>query len=122
MTRRAAVLDALEPAAVASLSRATFAKLGIKPGDMVRVTTRRGDVELDSRQDDAIPDGVVFIPFAFVEAAANILTNPALDHSARFRNSSSARQKLSRRKRGESQRNSLADPSRKLGTPARLHL
>ena len=31
------------------------------------------------RQDDAIPDGVVFIPFAFVEAAANLLTNPALD-------------------------------------------
>jgi len=60
MTRRAAVLDALEPAAVASLSRATFAKLGIKPGDMVRVTTRRGEVELDSRQDDATPDGVVF--------------------------------------------------------------
>ncbi len=79
MTRRATVLDALEPAAVASLSRGTFAKLGIKPGDMVRVTTRRGEVELNSRQDDAIPDGVVFIPFAYVEAAANILTNPALD-------------------------------------------
>ena len=79
MTRRAAVLDALEPAAVASLSRGTFLKLGIKPGDVVRVTTRRGEVELYSRQDDAIPDGVVFIPFAFVEAAANILTNPALD-------------------------------------------
>jgi formate dehydrogenase major subunit len=79
MTRRATVLDALEPAAVASLSPGTFAKLGIKPGDMVRVTTRRGEIELNSRQDDAIPDGVVFIPFAFVEAAANILTNPALD-------------------------------------------
>ncbi|HXX07418.1 MAG TPA: formate dehydrogenase subunit alpha [Pseudolabrys sp.] len=79
MTRRATVLDALEPAAVASLSRGTFAKLGIKPGDMVRVTTRRGEVELNSRQDDGVPDGVVFIPFAFVEAAANILTNPALD-------------------------------------------
>jgi len=79
MTRRATVLDALEPSAVASLSRGTFSKLGIKPGDMVRVTTRRGTVELSSRQDDAIPDGVVFIPFAFVEAAANILTNPALD-------------------------------------------
>jgi formate dehydrogenase major subunit len=79
MTRRAAVLDALEPAAVASLSRGTFVKLGIKPGDMVRVATRRGEVELNSRQDDGIPDGVVFIPFAFVEAAANILTNPALD-------------------------------------------
>jgi Uncharacterized anaerobic dehydrogenase len=46
---------------------------------MVKVTTRRGEVELAARQDDAIPDGVVFIPFAYVEAAANILTNPALD-------------------------------------------
>jgi formate dehydrogenase major subunit len=36
-------------------------------------------VELSARQDDAVPDGVVFIPFAFVEAAANLLTNPALD-------------------------------------------
>ncbi len=79
MTRRATVLDALEPGAVASLSRGTFAKLGIKPGDRVRVTTRRGEIELASRQDDAIPDGVVFIPFAYVEAAANMLTNPALD-------------------------------------------
>jgi formate dehydrogenase major subunit len=46
---------------------------------MVRVATRRGTVELAARQDDAIPDGVVFIPFAFVEAAANLLTNPKLD-------------------------------------------
>src|SRR6202007_1425377 len=79
MTRRATVLDALEPSAVASVSRGTIAKLGIKPGDPIRVTTRRGTVELASRQDDGIPDGVVFIPFAFVEAAANLLTNPALD-------------------------------------------
>ena len=54
-------------------------KLGIKPGDPVRVTTRRGVVELTARQDDAVPDGVVFIPFAYVEAAANLLTNPKLD-------------------------------------------
>jgi formate dehydrogenase major subunit len=79
MTRRATVLDALEPSAVASLSRGTFAKLGIAPGDMVRVSTRRGTVVLNARQDDAIPDGVVFIPFAYVEAAANLLTNPKLD-------------------------------------------
>jgi formate dehydrogenase major subunit len=46
---------------------------------MVRVSTRRGVVELSARQDDAVPDGVVFIPFAYVEAAANLLTNPALD-------------------------------------------
>jgi formate dehydrogenase major subunit len=79
MTRRASTLDALEPGAVANLSRGTIAKLGIEPGDMVRVTTRRGTIELIARQDDAIPDGVVFIPFAFAEAAANLLTNPALD-------------------------------------------
>jgi formate dehydrogenase major subunit len=79
MTRRAATLDALEPSAVASVSRGTIAKLGIRPGDAIRVTTRRGTVELAARQDDAVPDGVVFIPFAFVEAAANLLTNPALD-------------------------------------------
>jgi formate dehydrogenase major subunit len=79
MTRRASVLDAIEPAPTAAVSRGTIAKLGIQPGDMVRVSTRRGTVELNSRQDDAIPDGVVFIPFAFFEAAANKLTNPALD-------------------------------------------
>ena len=79
MTRRATVLDAIEPIATASVSRATIAKLGIKPGDMIRVSTRRGVIELNARQDDAIPDGVVFIPFAFFEAAANKLTNPALD-------------------------------------------
>ena len=79
MTRRATVLDAIEPSASAQLSRGTIAKLGIKPGDPVRVSTRRGTVELASRQDDAVPDGVVFIPFAYVEAAANLLTNPKLD-------------------------------------------
>jgi formate dehydrogenase major subunit len=79
MTRRATVLDAIEPSAIAQLSRGTIAKLGIEPGDMVRVTTRRGTVVLNSRQDDAVPDGVVFIPFAYVEAAANLLTNPKLD-------------------------------------------
>jgi formate dehydrogenase major subunit len=79
MTRRASVLDALEPGPTAALSRGTLAKLGIEAGDMVRVSTRRGVVELASRQDDAVPEGVVFIPFAFFEAAANRLTNPALD-------------------------------------------
>ncbi|HLL26785.1 MAG TPA: formate dehydrogenase subunit alpha [Xanthobacteraceae bacterium] len=79
MTRRASTLDTLEPGPVASLSRGTIEKLGIKPGDMVNVITRRGSVQLAARQDDSVPDGVVFIPFAYVEAAANLLTNPALD-------------------------------------------
>ena len=79
MTRRTKVLDAIEPSAIAQVSRGTLEKLGLQPGDMLRVVTRRGEVELAARQDDAIPDGVVFIPFAYVEAAANLLTNPKLD-------------------------------------------
>ena len=79
MTRRAANLDALEPGPTAQLNPATIAKLGIKPGDMVRVTSRRGMVELQARADQAVPETVVFIPFAYVEAAANLLTNPKLD-------------------------------------------
>jgi formate dehydrogenase major subunit len=79
MTRRATTLDAIEPGPVACLSRSQIAKLGIAPGDMIRVSTRRGTIELTARQDDSVPDGVVFIPFAFAEAAANLLTNPALD-------------------------------------------
>jgi formate dehydrogenase major subunit len=79
MTRRASMLDALEPGAVAYLSRGSLQRLSVSPGDLVRVTTRRGSIELAARQDDAIPDGVIFIPFAFFEAAANLLTNPALD-------------------------------------------
>jgi formate dehydrogenase major subunit len=79
MTRRASTLDAIEPSPTAGVSRGTLKRLGISPGDPVRVTTRRGTVELTTRQDDGVPDGVVFIPFAYVEAAANLLTNPALD-------------------------------------------
>jgi formate dehydrogenase major subunit len=79
MTRRASVLDALEPGPVACLSAGTITRMGINAGEAVRVTTRRGTVELSARQDDSVPDGVVFIPFAYVEAAANLLTNPALD-------------------------------------------
>src|SRR5205809_755810 len=79
MTRRSSTLDALEPGPVAGLSRGTLAKLGIEAGDPVRVSTRRGEVELSARLDDAVADGVVFIPFAYVEAAANLLTNPKLD-------------------------------------------
>ena len=79
MTRRAAVLDFLEPSAVASLSPADFSRLEIDPGDRVRVETRRGTIELNARRDAAIPEGMVFIPFCYTEAAANELTNPKLD-------------------------------------------
>ena len=79
MTRRAGVLDALEPGPTASLNPRTLARYGIKPGEQVRVTTRRGSIELTARADRAVQEGTIFIPFAYVEAAANILTNPQLD-------------------------------------------
>jgi formate dehydrogenase major subunit len=79
MTRRATVLDALEPAATASMCGADLARMGLKPGQRIRVASRRGAVEMQLRQDDGTPAGAVFIPFAYVEAAANELTHAALD-------------------------------------------
>jgi formate dehydrogenase major subunit len=79
MTRRASNLDALEPAPTAALNPRTLAKLGVRAGDRVRVVTRRGEIELWARADEALQDDMVFVPFAYVEAAANLLTNPQLD-------------------------------------------
>jgi formate dehydrogenase major subunit len=79
MTRRASVLDAIEPEAVVHLSPRDLRQLGVAPGDPVRVTTRRGAIELAARADRDVPPGLVFIPFCYAEAAANLLTNPALD-------------------------------------------
>ena len=79
MTRRADVLHSLEPGPTASLNPKTLALHGLTPGEQMRVTTRRGSIELTARADMAVQEGTVFIPFAYVEAAANILTNPQLD-------------------------------------------
>jgi len=79
MTRRSTVLDALEPEANCSVHPRTLKDLGAVPGDTVRLTTRRGSIEVMARADRAVAVGQVFMPFAYVEAAANVLTNPALD-------------------------------------------
>jgi formate dehydrogenase major subunit len=79
MTRRASVLDAIEPEAVAFLAPRQMRALGLAAGDMARLETRRGNVELRIREDRDVPDGMVFVPFCYAEAAANLLTNPALD-------------------------------------------
>jgi len=79
MTRRSAILDAIEPEAVANLAPIEIERLGIRPGDPIRVSTRRGSIELKARVDLAVPPGMVFIPFCYAEAPANMLTNPQLD-------------------------------------------
>ncbi len=79
MTRRSAVLDAVEPEANCSLHPSTLRKMGVEPGGHVRLTTKRGSVVVMARADRAVAPDMVFLPFAYVEAAANILTNSALD-------------------------------------------
>jgi formate dehydrogenase major subunit len=79
MTRRSRVLDAIEPVATAAFNGRELRRLGVVPGALVTVQSRRGEITLAARQDGGMPDGTVFVPFAFAEAAANWLTNPALD-------------------------------------------
>jgi formate dehydrogenase major subunit len=79
MTRRASVLDAIEPIATASLCGADMATFGLETGDVITITSRRGEVAIHVRRDDGTPQGAVFMPFAYYEAAANLMTNAALD-------------------------------------------
>ena len=79
ITRRSRVLDALEPEAVGAFNRRDMKRMGISPGETVRVSTRRGTVELKVRVDPAIAEGMLFIPFCYAEAPANRLTSPQVD-------------------------------------------
>jgi formate dehydrogenase major subunit len=79
MTRRATVLDALEPMATASMNQGDLDALGLQAGDVITIRSRRGEVAIHVRRDDGTPNGTVFVPFAYCEAAANLMTNAALD-------------------------------------------
>jgi formate dehydrogenase major subunit len=79
MTRRSSVLDQIEPEAVAFMSPKDMRRMQVWPGDLVRLETRRGAVEVKVRSDRDVPENMVFMPFCYAEAAANLLTNPALD-------------------------------------------
>jgi formate dehydrogenase major subunit len=84
MTRRATVLDALEPDPTALVHPLDLAAMGGKPGDVVTIESRRGKVTLWARADEGTPRGAVFVPFAYYEAAINKLTNAALDPFAKI--------------------------------------
>jgi formate dehydrogenase major subunit len=79
MTRRAGTLDFLEPEAVAGMHPREMERQGFVAGEAVTVATRRGAITLKLRADRDVAEGMVFIPFAFAEAPANMLTNPQLD-------------------------------------------
>ncbi len=84
MTRRTATLDALEPDPVALVHPLDLAAMGGRPGDVVTIASRRGEVALYARADDGSPRGTVFVPFCYYEAAINRLTNAALDPFAKI--------------------------------------
>jgi formate dehydrogenase major subunit len=84
MTRRSAVLDAIEPDAVISVHPADLAALGVPAGATVQLVTRRGAVHAAARADTSLQPGQLFMAFCYTEAAANLLTNPALDPFAKI--------------------------------------
>jgi formate dehydrogenase major subunit len=84
MTRRATVLDAIEPDPTALIHPLDLAGMNAKPGDVLTIESRRGKVTLWARADEGTPRGAVFVPFAYYEAAINRLTNAALDPFAKI--------------------------------------
>ena len=79
MSRRSAVLDGLVPCGQVEVHPEDAAKLGINDGEMVKVSTRRGEIKTTARVMKRVAKGSLFVPFHFAEAAANRLTNDALD-------------------------------------------
>jgi formate dehydrogenase major subunit len=79
MTRRAAVLDSLEPDPVALIHPLDLDEIGVRPGELITLQSRRGEVAMYARVDEGTPRGAVFVPFCYYEAAINKLTNAALD-------------------------------------------
>ena len=79
MTRRSQVLNAIEPEPVVSAHPDDLDKMGVVEGGTIKVASRRGEVVALARADRGMRPGEVFIPFCYHEAAANLLTNAALD-------------------------------------------
>ncbi len=83
MTRRSPFLDRETEQAYAEVNPHDAVRLGVKEGERIRITTRRGTIVVVARLTDKISQGSVFVPFHFTEARANRLTNPVLDPQAK---------------------------------------
>ena len=84
MTRRASMLNKIEPDPVSNMCLLDMQKIGVKEGDLISVESRRGKIDVYVRRDDGLQQGQIFIPFCYVESAANLLTNAALDPDAKI--------------------------------------
>ena len=79
MTRRATVLNAIEPYPVVHVHPDDLQKLGVEPGEAVTIESRRGKISTYSRQDPGVQQGNLFMSFGYNEAAANLITTSVLD-------------------------------------------
>ena len=84
MTRRTSTLDREVPSAYAEIHPQDAQRLKVREGEQIRVSSRRGRIELKAVITEKVQEGSIFIPFHFKEAAANVLTNPALDPVAKI--------------------------------------
>ncbi len=84
MTRRTAKLEQESPEAYVEVNPDDAAELGVTDGDQVKVISRRGEIQTKAWVTDRVPRGLVFAPFHYAEAAANVLTNPAVDPTAKI--------------------------------------
>jgi formate dehydrogenase alpha subunit len=84
MCRRTITLEREEPECMVEINPADAARLKIRANDPVRITSRRGSLEMKARVTTVVPEGILFIPFHFREAAANLLTINAVDPNAKI--------------------------------------
>jgi predicted molibdopterin-dependent oxidoreductase YjgC len=84
MSRRSKTLNERVPEGYVEISKEDAEKLLINNNEMVKVATRRGEIEIKAKITHKVSKGLIFIPFHFEEAAANVLTNAALDPIAKI--------------------------------------
>ena len=84
MTRRTTTLEREQPECTVEINEKDAKRLGIKNRAKIKVSTKRGSIEVFANVTDRIIEGIIFIPFHFKEAPANLLTNPALDPNAKI--------------------------------------
>jgi anaerobic selenocysteine-containing dehydrogenase len=84
MTRRVKGLTTLLGEELVEINPKDASTLGIADGEVVKVTSRRGQVVAKAKVTEATPAGVISMDFHFAESPANVLTNPALDPVAKI--------------------------------------
>ena len=84
MTRHSSTLDAIEPDPVVTVHPDDLKKLGIEPGGLITIESRRGKITAYARAEMGIQKGSMFMAFCYNEASANLITNEALDPAAKI--------------------------------------